>query len=170
MNIRSALERAMPYLIGIGVPIGVFLASVALPVAYDLKGIVGEMKGNQAEFRMTVDTLFRDSEKKHEKSFQDINQKLDALGKQIDLLVGRAKDSETDPNTLFARAGLSQNREFSFAVVEGKYYVFPKSTDAENRLINDGFHKEAITPVFSGYVRGGLAAPASVGPPPVAPP
>jgi hypothetical protein len=143
--------KAMPFIVGIGVPIGVLIAGAALPIAWELKGSVGELKAALA--------LLQNGD---QHAFDEIDKKFDSVNAKLDLVVGRAKEAETDPATLLARAGMSPSKGFGFAYVGGTFYIFPQTRDAENQLIKTGYHKEAISPVISGYVKEATGAPATV--------
>ncbi|PZR84588.1 MAG: hypothetical protein DLM68_12465 [Hyphomicrobiales bacterium] len=55
MAIRDQFVAAMPFIVGIGVPIGLLLSGTALPIAYDLKGSVGELKSSVANIQRQID-------------------------------------------------------------------------------------------------------------------
>jgi hypothetical protein len=55
MPIRDQFVAAMPFIVGIGVPIGVLLSGTALPIAYDLKGSLGELKSSVAGIQRQLD-------------------------------------------------------------------------------------------------------------------
>src|ERR1700730_11270841 len=55
MPIRDQFVAAMPFIAGIGIPIGVLLSGTALPIAYDLKGSVGELKSSAASIQRQLD-------------------------------------------------------------------------------------------------------------------
>jgi hypothetical protein len=130
MHIRNQFVAAMPFIVGIGIPIGVLLSGTALPIAYDLKGSVGELKSSVA----------------------GIQRQIEAEETQLRTLVSGKNEAETDPKLLLLRQGIPVAEGYSFAFVNGSIIVFPKTSEAEGKLIKSGYQKQEITPVISGYV------------------
>jgi hypothetical protein len=84
MPIRDQFVAAMPFIAGIGIPIGVLLSGTALPIAYDLKGSVGELKSSAAS----------------------IQRQLDAQDVQLRTLISEKIEAEIDPKSLLLRQGI----------------------------------------------------------------
>jgi hypothetical protein len=130
MPIRDQFVAAMPFIAGIGIPIGVLLSGTALPIAYDLKGSVGELKSSAAS----------------------IQRQLDAQDVQLRTLISEKIEAEIDPKSLLLRQGIPVAEGYSFAFVKGSIVVFPKTPEAEGKLVKSDYRKQEITPVISGYV------------------
>jgi hypothetical protein len=97
MHIRDQFVAAMPFIVGIGIPIGVLLSGTALPIAYDLKGSVGELKSTVA----------------------DIQRRIEGEEAQLKTLVYGKNEAETDPKSLLLRQGIPVAEGYSFAFVNG---------------------------------------------------
>jgi hypothetical protein len=91
--------------------------------------------------------------------FETVEKKLDKFDKDIQFLVSHAKDTETDPALLLARAGMFPAKGLGYALIGGRFYVFPRNPEAENELIKSGLRKEALSPVISAYVVNGPNPP-----------
>jgi hypothetical protein len=130
MSMRDHFVSAMPYIIGVGIPIGGLLMASALPIAYDLKGSVGEMKSSLA----------------------NIQKQIDSEEAQLKTLVSERGDSETDPKLILSRQGVPVEEGYSFAYVGQSVVVFPKTQAAEAKLVKSGYQRENLTPVIYGYV------------------
>jgi hypothetical protein len=101
-----------------------------VPIAYDLKGSVGELKSSIAGIQKTIDIVEG----------------------QVKTLVLEKWNAETDPKALLTRQGIPVAEGYSFAYVNGSIVVFPTTAEAEGKLISVGYHKKELTPVISGYV------------------
>jgi hypothetical protein len=147
MSVRGFFASAMPFMVGIGIPVGVLIGGAALPIAYDLKGAVGR-----------VEATISDLEKSDRTELDRINAKLDEQRKLVELLAGRMHDTETDPMALLMRQGVTVDYAMAEAFVNGVAVVFPKNKEAEQRLIVFGYRKQELTPVISGYVAATVPA------------
>lgn len=144
---------------GVGIPIACLLAGAALPVAYDLKGSVGELKGSLGGISQQVATSQKDIERDIQNARTEIDRRMDGIEKKMDRsieqvgsLIIRTREIETDPSTVLVRHGIAPDTAYGFAWVEGKAYLFPKTPDAEVRLLQAGYKKEQLSPVLYGYV------------------
>ena len=88
----------------------------------------------------------------------NINARIDSTDKNIGAIKAsmlvvqkRLTVAETDPIAMLANMGIEATPGFTAAFVKGRVYLFPVTGDAEQKLIQAGFHQEQITPVLAGY-------------------
>lgn len=137
----SIFDKLLPIIGSIGIPVGICLAGVALPVAYDLKGSVGRLEANLTNL-----------ERSQESEFRRLNKKIDVENANIVAISGRLKDRESDPAALMAKAGMVVEPDVTIVSVAGLPMTFPKNKEAEQRLKRYGYIRQEISPVISAYI------------------
>jgi hypothetical protein len=155
LNMRDQLKAAEPYLIGIGVPAVLAILVFGWGSLFALRGDVSELKGIQAEMK---EGLKNQIESAKQEVVREVGQvrllvvtRADELQKQLTPVVQRVKDIEADPSHLLLQAGIKVDSNFTVAWVEGTALFFPKTADAERKLVQAGYKKMRVNPAVEGY-------------------
>lgn len=140
--IANLFNRAMPYVLGFGLPIALTLMTIQLPVVYDLKGELAKV-GKDLE-HMTDKLIKADAY---------VLSEVQAARGDLRRLLVRQRDAETDPKGLLAKHGIGVEPSVNLVWVDGAAYAFPKTDQAITVLLNAGYEKRKLTPYLYGYVQ-----------------
>ncbi len=128
-TIRALLTAALPYAVGVGLPI----VAIVWPIQYSQGQTIQRLVDQVADMKSSVDKVV---------------DKIEGLDKHV-------TQSESDPEKIMAKvmgisAGNVSLRTVSF--IADRVVVFPKTEIDKELLTNSGWELKSITPTISGYV------------------
>lgn len=145
---RSVLQKAEPWIVGVGIPGGLALLAIFVPTVVSMYREVGVLGERMSSFQRTVTSQNGAIDQK----LAALDNKISNIKNSTDNIEKRMYVDETDPVKLLAGVGITTTGEATLAFIKGKVWAFPKNADAGAEFEKFGIKKVGITPYISGYV------------------
>ncbi len=138
----------------VGVPVVIALVGVLVPIAYQQSRDIGRIDQKLTEMSDRSKVQFDDFDKaikRFESSIDKYTDRVDLASAEIKKFGDRLSDRETDPIAMARRLGIQTNATVSGAVIDGKVFLFPLNTGAEQSLLDKGLKRTNLSPVLTGF-------------------